>query len=372
MTSQGSIWISAAEPSADLHGSNLVKSLSQLAPDIQYIGIGGSEMRQTNFQALIPAEDLSVMGLSEVITILPRIIRLYQDIKKHFLNFKPLCIVLIDAPDFHFPIAKMAYRLNIPVFYYISPQVWAWRKNRINFLKKYISKILCIIPFEKRYFQDRGIDVDFVGHPLLEQIDFSQLDSLAPINKTIGFMPGSRTKVINQLFPKFVKAAKIISTFQPQAEFVLIKAQCLKEEYIYQCWPKYLPLKIIPFSHRYSHMKQCQMILTTSGTSSLECALLGIPAIIAYRLSWISFFIAKLVVNTPYIGLPNLILEKKVFPEYIQNQATGENLAYQVFEWLSTDETLESIVSELRNLRSALSYKKASQRSAQIIIDSLS
>lgn len=371
MTAPLPIWISAAETSADLHGSQLIKALQSCAPEIPLIGMGGPEMRGQNFTALIDSESISAMGFTEVLSLLPRIFRISRAIGRYLRSYTPQAVVLIDAPDFHFHIAKKAAHLDIPVVYYISPQLWAWRQGRVKFLQKYVHKLLCILPFEKEFFASHGLDVEFVGHPLLEQIDEALLEVLPPVNNVIGIMPGSRSKELTALLPVFAQAAKVVAGTRPKLHWKIFQAPNITEKHIHSLWPHELSCEIVPFSYRYEVMKTCQLILTASGTASLECALLQIPALVAYKLSPISYTIARIFVDVPHISMPNLILQKGVYPEFIQDKATGENLADQILDWLQNNHKLQSIRNDLQHMRSLLGQSHASTSSAQVILQTL-
>ncbi len=249
------VWISAAEASADLHGAGLVRALQAMAPEIRCFGMGGPEMRSTGFEAVLCSEELSVMGLTEVVAALPRILRIYKTIKARLQETPPACLILLDAPDFHFRLARMAHRLKIPVFYYISPQIWAWRKGRVRFIRKYVTKMLCIFPFEKELFADNGIEVEFVGHPLLEQLEREDLDRIRPDPGRIGIMPGSRGKEISALLPVFAAAAARIAAHSPGIRFQLFLASKQHRPLIDALWPRELDLEIIPFAKRYAGIK---------------------------------------------------------------------------------------------------------------------
>ncbi len=365
------IWVSAAETSGDIHGANLLQSLCAMRSDFEFVGLGGPEMRKEKFSALIRAEEMSVMGFTEVFSRLPKILSILKKNKQHLQTYLPRCVVLIDAPDFHFRIAKMAYKLGIPVFYYISPKVWAWRKRRVNFLRKYVNKILSIIPFEEDFFLSRGIDVEFVGHPLMQEMEISSLDQIAPGKNIIGIMPGSRKKEISALLPRFARAAFNVKQQFPEMEFSIILAPHFSQEEINRYWPKNLEYNSICFEDRYRALKSCNMVLAASGTATLECALLGIPTIVAYKLSVFSFILGRLLVNVPYISLPNLIMDKQIFPEYMQSDVNGENLAKQILHWLEYPEKTDEIREELSEIRGKLGEHEASKRAAQIIVQSI-
>jgi len=362
------IWISAAETSGDIHGANLIGSLAELTEDYQFIGIGGPEMRSKEFSALIRSEELSVMGFTEVLGMLPKILGILRRNKQLLRAYMPRCIILIDAPDYHFRIAKIASKLGIPVYYYISPQIWAWRKRRVYFMRKYVQKILCIIPFEKEFYASYGIDVEFVGHPLLQYMDLPSLDSICSSKRIIAILPGSRKKEISSLLPHFAEAAGIIKKHFPDTEFYLIRSPHIEEGQLENLWPPDLPCSIIQFSERYQAIRECTAVMTASGTASLECAILNIPTVVAYKLSWISYQLGKLVVDVPYISLPNLIQKKRVFPEFIQSDVNAEKLAAQILEWLKNPSEMQEVKKELLNIRQMLGKVTASHTAAEIIL----
>ncbi|MFP4392018.1 MAG: lipid-A-disaccharide synthase [Desulfohalobiaceae bacterium] len=366
-----SIWISAAETSADMHGAKLIQALQEQAPDIRCIGMGGPQMRSQNFQAMFRAEELAIVGLTEAVSKLPKVIILYKKIKQALLLEQPTAMVLIDAPDFHFHLARIASRLGIPVYYYISPQVWAWRKGRVKFLQKHVRKILCILPFEKEFFAAHGIDVQFVGHPILQQMEGTGLESIVAEQQTIGLMPGSRKKEVSNLLPAFASAARILKKKRPGLQFKLIQAPGVSERLIQELWPRDLPWEIISFAERYPQIKSCQLVLAASGTASLECALLQVPALVAYRLSWISYLVGKLVIQVPHISIPNLVLGSEVYPEFIQSAANGPNLAQQALYWLENPQEVDRVKARLSELQSLLGSAQASQSSAAIILEEM-
>ncbi|MFW6179909.1 MAG: lipid-A-disaccharide synthase [Desulfohalobiaceae bacterium] len=365
------LWISAAETSGDMHGAKLIQALQEQAPAIKCMGMGGPQMRAQDFQALFRAEELAIVGLTEAISKLPKVLRLYKKIKQALLKEQPRAMVLIDAPDFHFHLARIASRLGIPVYYYISPQVWAWRKGRVKFLQRHVQKILCILPFEKDFFAAHGIDVEFVGHPILQQMEGLGLESIPVQQETVGLMPGSRKKEVGSLLPAFISAARLIIQSRPGVRFKLIQAPGVSQGLIQELWPQDLPCEMISFEQRYAHIKSCQLVLAASGTASLECALLKVPALVAYRLSWISYLVGKLVIQVPYISIPNLVLESAVYPELIQSAANGPRMAQEALRWLQDPQEMDRIRARLAELQSMLGSSRASQTSAGIILKEL-
>jgi len=367
-TESGPIWISAVETSADLHGADLMRSLRQDDPRLSFLGIGGELMRGEDLECIAYAEELSAMGISEVLGLIPRVLALYRRIKRILIERRPRCLILLDAPDFHFRVAKMASKLGIPVFYYISPQVWAWRKGRVAFIRKYVRRMLCILPFEQAFYAEHNVEADFVGHPLVQYIDPGVPRSGAPASgASIAVLPGSRKMEIRKLLPQFAGACRILWRQFPDITFHLIQAPGVSEEELTAHWPEEVPVSICPFPDRYERIRSCSLALTTSGTASLECGLLTTPAIIAYKLSWLSYGVARLAVDVPWISLPNLVLQRTVFPEFVQSRARADLLADQAAIWLQNPAELERIRGELRTLRDELGQKRAAEESARII-----
>ncbi|MCF8085936.1 MAG: lipid-A-disaccharide synthase [Desulfohalobiaceae bacterium] len=368
-TRDGPIWISAAETSADLHGADLMRSMRHRDPDLVFLGIGGELMRGEGLESAGRAEELSAMGISEVLGLLPRVLALYRRIKRILLERPPRCLVLLDAPDFHFRVAKMASRLGIPVYYYISPQVWAWRKGRVAFIREHVRRMLCILPFEQAFYAGHNVQADFVGHPLVQYITPRQPSSEQPASaRRIAVLPGSRKMEIRRLLPQFAAACRTLQQRFPDLEFHLIRAPGVEDEELTAHWPQEIPLSICPFRERYERIRSCSLALTTSGTASLECGLLTTPAIIAYKLSALSYAVAWLAVDVPWISLPNLVLEREVFPEFVQSRARADLLAEQAASWLRDPAELQRIRNELRTLRQELGQKHAAEESARIIL----
>ncbi|WP_092065938.1 lipid-A-disaccharide synthase [Desulfonauticus submarinus] len=360
------IWINACEPSADIYASLLIKWLKKNAPNIDVVGMGGIYSRQAGLKTFFKAEELSVMGFTEVITNLPRIIKLLSHIKSKIKQVKPDLILLLDAPDFNFRLAKYADGLNIPVFYYIAPQLWAWRQGRVKFLKKYIKHIFCIFPFEENFFHAKGIKTSYVGHPLLELIDFPKL-SVTKKSNTLLILPGSRKQEINSLLPIFNQTALLLKEKHPNLNFKLIKADNISLNLIHKFLSPDLKCTICPAKDRYKEMVSSKIALAASGTVTLECALMELPTVIAYKLSPLTFQIGKLLVKVPAIGMPNLILKEKIFPEFIQHQATPENLSQAVLQMLQPEQ-YQHISLKTKQIKKILGEKKATSTIGQYII----
>ncbi|PIE68797.1 MAG: lipid-A-disaccharide synthase [Deltaproteobacteria bacterium] len=366
------VCICAGEASGDLYGSLLVQALTRLDPAISCMGMGGVLMREQGFNALLRSESLSVMGLVEVIGHLPRILGLFSRIRRILQQERPAVVVLIDSPDFNFRVAKMAKQLGIPVVYYITPQVWAWRKGRVRFLKRYVDQLVCIFPFEEPFFRAHGLDAAFVGHPLLEIMGPAVLGQARPEPGHIGILPGSRHREVTSLLPVFAKAASYLWDRNPGLRFTLVQAPQVTRHLIRERWPRHVPVDIVPAARRYETLRRCSFVIAASGTATFESALLGVPTMLAYKVAHMSYHIGRRLIQVPFIGMANLILGKEVFPECIQHEARPEVLAAWGQVWLDHPEKLEAIREELAALPAMMGQGRATEQAARIICDCMS
>jgi len=333
--------------------------------------MGGPAMERAGFRMEFSIKSLSLMGFTEIFSGLPRIAGLLFQIKKRLRMYRPDAIVLIDSPDFNFFVARMARGLGIPVFYYISPQVWAWRKGRVKFLKKYTRRVLTILPFEKDFFAKHGLSVDYVGHPLLDLIPFEELEKISPDPVKIGILPGSREKEIGALMPEFVRAARLLHARRPELTFAVARAPGVSKESLSRFLPSDVPMKVEPPEDRYRLMRESAFLVAASGTVSLEAALLGTPVIVAYRLSGLTYLLGRIFVHVPFISLPNLILQEQVFPELLQGRASAEAVAEHALAWLENESEIVKVRRKLVALRRLMGEPGAPERAAQIILDLL-
>ena len=366
-----SIWISALETSADLHGQKLISALKTLGGNIKFVGIGGINMSKEGMSRVYSSEEFAVMGLFEVLDHIPKILKCYRQIEDIFKTGKIKCAILIDAPDFHFRVAKIAFKYNIPVYYYISPQVWAWRQGRIKFLKKYVKKLLCIFPFEKGFFRQNGLKVEYVGNPLMEYLDFDFLDNLKKTDNSLILMPGSREKEVRKIFPIMAKASEIILSKIPNIKLKIVVAPGIEKEFFDNVLHGDINYNLVDFENRYIEMAKSKVAIVASGTASLECGLLRLPTVVGYKVSWPTYFIGRIFVKVNFISMTNIIMEKDIFPELIQGRFTPENVASHLIEWLKNPLLYEQIREELLKLRLKLGQKRASFEAAKIIWDDL-
>lgn len=369
----------AGEVSGDLHGSNLVKAMQRLDPGIRFCGLGGEKMAQAGVEILMPASKLAVIGIFEVLSKSFSIIDARFKLNNHLKKQPPDLLILIDYPGFNLPLAQRAKKNGLKVLYYISPQIWAWRRGRLKKISKVVDRMAVILPFEKDFYQNSGIKVEYVGHPLLDHIPEdnlpednhkdNQLQKRAPI---IGVLPGSRIQEIKRLLPVMIKALEMTSPHYPDMKIILPLSTMINDELIelVNHFLRQTALKIhILRQDLHQALKGCDLALVTSGTATLETAIMEIPMIIVYRVSLLSSWIGKMVVKVPYIGLVNLVAGREVVPEFVQNEVTPQKLADEIISILQNSEKREEMVRDLRRVKEMLGGPGASERTARIALD---
>ncbi len=361
-------YIIAGEASGDLHGSNLIKELNVLDNNAIIRCWGGDLMKKEGGVLVKHYRDLAFMGFIEVIKNLPTIIKNLTFCKRDIEQFKPDILILIDYPGFNLRMAKWAKIKEYKVVYYISPQIWAWKENRIHKIKKYTDKMLVILPFEKAFYQKWNYDTDYVGHPLVEVIEkykSSANQSTASYgNKAvIALLPGSRKQEILQKLPIMLE----VSVHFPQYQFVVAKAPGLEDSFYEKLLNKYKNVTSIN-NQTYQLLSCASAALVTSGTATLETALFGVPEIICYKGSNISYQIAKRLIKIKFIGLVNLIMEKEVVKELIQDELTVENISKELNLLMNNEERKNKIKEDYALLKNLLSKGGPASKNAANII----
>jgi len=366
------IFVIAGEASGDLHGANLIKEIRALRNDAQIYAIGGDMMETQGASLLFHCRDLAVVGLIEILASAKPILKAIRETKRWLREERPDLLILIDYPGFNLMMAKYAKKIGIPTFYYISPQLWAWREGRVKKIKSYIDKMAVILPFEKDFYKKHGIDVEFVGHPLLDIVKTStnrtvflrrlNLDSNKP---TIGILPGSRHSEIARLGPIMVETALKIKSKRPEVQFLLPLAPDIKKKELNL--PQGLDVKITR-GCSYDTMAACDVLLAASGTVTLEAGLLGIPTVVTYKISPLTHRLARFLIKVQYASLVNLIAGKEVFPEFIQDKAKPDLLANAVLNLLRPEQA-GKIRQELSLIKQQLGEPGAASRAAKLAID---
>ena len=370
------IMIVAGEASGDMHGANLVREMLRIDPALNFYGIGGKKLREEGVKLLANASDMAVVGLTEVISKLGSILKIMGMMKRSLDERRPDLVILIDYPDFNLPLANAAKKRGIKIFYYISPQVWAWRKGRIGQIKKTVDKMAVILPFEVDTYSQESFSVNYVGHPLLDMVklNYSKQESrkkfgLAENKITIGILPGSRLSEVRKLMPELLRAAEILAQKMPEIQFVLPLADTLEEKIVTKIISGFnVKVKIIS-GHTYDVISCADLALVASGTATLETALLGVPMIIVYKISLLSYFIGRLFVHVKNIGLVNIIAGKTIVPELIQGDASGKRIAGEALAILTNEEKKQETIKGLESIRAKLGESGAAIRAAQIACD---
>ena len=338
------ILISAGEASGDIHAAAVTAAIKKIDSSAEVFGMGGDALRNAGGEVLFDIKDHGVMGFVEVIKKLPALFKLRDDFEKVMDERKPDCLITVDYPGFNMKLAKLAHEKGIPVVSYIAPSAWAWHKSRAKNVAKIVDRVACIFPFEYDVYKEAGAKVEFVGHPLVDIVKPSMTINEANAfagkkegRKLILLMPGSRLMEIEKMLPTLLEAAKIIQKQLPEVDFVMPRAGTiplnLLEEKIQASG---LDVSITE-GHNYDLFSVADLALATSGTVTLEAALCGLGSVIVYRTNPLTYMIAKLVVNIPHIGLPNIVAGRSVVPELIQNDFTPAKVAKAAMELLESE-----------------------------------
>jgi len=365
-------YIIAGEASGDLHGSNLIKELKKLDDAADIRCWGGDLMQQAGAHLVKHYRDLAFMGFAEIVKNLGTILKNLKFCKQDMLEFEPDALVLIDYPGFNLRIAKWAKKQGLKVIFYISPQVWAWKENRVKEMKKDIDKMIVIIPFEKEYFKKRwNWEVEYVGHPLAEEIE-SQKSKIQPQKYSdkpiIALLPGSRKQEIAKKLPIMLEVSKFFHHYQ----FIVAEAPSVDHEFYQNFTKSYSNVSSVK-NQTYNLLSQSKAALVTSGTATLETALFGVPEVVCYKGSAVSYQIAKRVIKVKYISLVNLIMNRPVVKELIQNDLTEHNLKHELQELLKNEKRIDELKKDYAELKRILSEGgNASENAAKVIIDFLS
>ncbi len=372
------ILVIAGEASGDLHGANLVRALRERDGTIAVHGVGSRNMREAGVTMLADASEISVVGATEVLTHLRAIHRVYRRLKRFLREERPDLVVLIDFPDFNILTGKAAKRLGIPVLYYISPQVWAWRKGRVRTISKLVRTIMVIFPFEKPMYERAGADVRFVGHPLADVVrsDLTPEGARARFalrenGRVIALLPGSRKKEILHLLPGMLGAAKLLAKRYPDLQFVLPVAPTLPRDFV-DAFLRDSGVEVRTVDGQvYDVLRASHAAIVASGTATLETGLMAVPMVIVYRVSRLSYMIGRMIVKVANIGLVNIVAGRTVVPELIQGEASPENIAREITLVLDDPERSAAVRSDLLGMRALLGDSGASERAASVILEAL-
>ena len=358
-------YIISGEASGDMHAANLVAEIKCKDENADIRAWGGDKLKAKGVNIVKHIKELAFMGFLEVIVNLPTIIKNISFCKKDILDFKPDALILVDYPAFNFRIAKFAKQKEIKVFYYISPQIWAWKKSRIKQIKKLVDKMFVILPFEKDYYKAHHFEVDFVGHPLLDEIAKDNFSFSLQTNKPIiALLPGSRKQEISKILPQMLG---VVNDF-PDYQFVVATTNSIEEEFYKNIIANNNVL--LTKNETYGLLKNAKASLVTSGTATLETALFHVPQVVCYKTNFFSYHIAKRLVKTNFISLVNIIMAKMVVEELIQNELNPYNLSASLSKILENTNR-EKIQMDYNALKIKLGEKGASNKVADLIITNI-
>ncbi len=377
------LFISAGEASGEHYGALLTAALKRCLTagghTARFFGMGGARMAAAGLETVVRSEDVAVMGLTEVVRHLPQIYREYRKLKREIRIRRPAVAVLIDSPEIHLRLAKEFHKFGIPVIYFVSPQLWAWKKHRIRLVQQYVRRMLVIFPFEEAFYRQNDVKADFVGHPLadlplpsISREQFASENGLNPAKTWIGLLPGSRFKEIGAHLPKMLEAAReldqsAIAAGQPGCEFVLPLAPTLNPEQRLSITHRVdrlgagLTVRLTGDARATLHHARASVV--ASGTATVEAALIGNPFVAIYRVSAITYAIAKRLVKLDHVAMPNLIAGRRIVPELIQNEFTVDNIVQQMGRLLPDGSERQSMMIELEAVRNALKAQPASSQS---------
>jgi lipid-A-disaccharide synthase len=369
------VLIIAGEASGDLHGANLVKVIRAVDPSIIFKGVGSKHMLEAGVGLLWDAAEMAVVGLPGV-DRLATIFNVFRMVSSILHRWQPDLVILIDYPEFNLLIAGKAKRLGIPVMYYISPQIWAWRSGRINTIRRRVDRMVVILPFEEKIYREAGVEASFVGHPLLDVVSVKNKDELASSqyvrsgnDRLVGLLPGSRFSELSRLMPVMLDAAKILTKNLPEIRFLMPLAPTIRRDQVDPYLrERDLPLTVVEHN-TYEIIQMCEIIVAASGTVTLEAAILGTPLVVVYKVHPLTYWIGKRLVRVKHVALVNLVTSQTFVPELIQHDATPERISQEVMDILGDPKRQEWMRQCLRDVRQKLGRPGASARAAAIALE---
>lgn len=372
------VMFSAGEASGDRHAANLFLALKKRLPAAQGVGMGGAAMRQAGIKLCYDSTDIAVIGVIEVVKHYFEIRRALALMKRRLASTRPDLLICVDYKEFNYKLAKFAKRIGIKVLFYVSPQVWAWRPNRVVKYGRAIDLMAVIFPFETVYYERRNIPVRYVGHPSVDKVrpslarakafEHFGLNARSPV---IGLLPGSRANEVSRLLPVMLAACRRISDRFPLAQYLLPQAGSISDDFL----QPYLQtaavnVKVVK-NGAYDALQCCNAVMTASGTATLELALLATPMAICYKLARLTYWLGRLLVKTPFIGLPNIVAGRKIVQEFIQHEATAENLASEIIRILTDGDYQKRMRRALKSVKEKLGPGGSSEFMAQLAADML-
>lgn len=362
------ILIVAGEASSDLHAANLIKDIKTVMPPVEFFGLGGPRMQKEGAHLYANIVDLAVVGFVDVLRNIRKFKIIFEQLLRETDKLNPDLAILIDYPGFNLRLAAELKKRNIPVVYYISPQIWAWGKGRIHLIKKLVKRMIVVFKFEEKLYRKEGVPVDFVGHPFLDIPKPNSRLNVPADKTTFALLPGSREGEVKLILPIMLECAKLILKKIPDSQFLILRSSTVKKELFDKILVNYkLPVYIFS-DNTYEGLASCDFAMVASGSATLESAILEKPFVIIYRVSPLNWLFLRAIIQLPYIGLVNIIAGRKIIEEFIQFRAQPKRIADYIIEILNNPHKSAAIKEELSRIKLLLGEKGASRRSAGVIV----
>jgi lipid-A-disaccharide synthase len=369
------VLVVAGEASGDQHAAGLVREARQLDPELRFFGAGGDQLRAQGCEIIHDAKSLGIVGIAEAISQLPTVLAILRDLTRRLERERPAAVLLVDLPDFNLRLARRAAALGIPVVYYISPQLWAWRTGRIRTIQRVVRRMIVLFPFEESFYRQHGVDVVFSGHPLAERAhrDLAAPEArtrlgLDPQAPTFGLLPGSRRSELARLFEPMMQTARCVLQQEPRAQFVTPVAATLDSSELQLLASRSgLPLVAVPNAFELV-VDACDAVVCASGTATLQVAIRDVPPVVVYKTSWSSYLIFRSALKVPHISLVNLIAERELVPELIQRDFTPQRAADALLALGRPGPRRETVLAGIEQVRSKLGEPGAYRRAAAALM----
>jgi lipid-A-disaccharide synthase len=378
MTAPPQILVVTGEASGDAHAAELVAALQARRPDLRFFGMGGSKLAARGVELLYGAHEVSVMGITEVLPKIPRILQVMRGIATAAAERRPACAILVDIPDFNLRLAAKLKALGVPVAYYVSPMIWAWRRGRVKVIRKLVDRMLCILPFEEEFYRDSGVNARYVGSPVVEQVPapataaaFRERLGLAVEAPTLALLPGSRMSEIRRLLPSMVDAAKQLAAERPGLQIVVPVAPTIPREEVASRFEG------SGLSPRFVDGRAPEVVgasdaaIVASGTAVLEAGLMQRPLVVVYRVSLLTYLVGRMMLKVAHVALVNLLAGRRLVPELLQGDMTPERIAAEVRRVWDPGPPREEMLRGLEEVRGRLGGPGAAERAAEAVLELL-
>jgi len=377
MASPSQILVVCGEASGDAHASELVAALQARRPELTFFGMGGSRLQARGVELLYGAHEVSVMGITEVLPKIPRILQVMRGLAEAAAERRPACAILVDIPDFNLRLAAKLKALGIPVVYYVSPMIWAWRRGRVKTIARLVDRMLCILPFEEAFYREAGVSARYVGSPVLEQVpapasaaEFRQRLGLTQ-QPTLALLPGSRMSEIRRILPAMVGAARTLVQERPELQVVVPVAPTISRAEILQRFEGSGVTPVLVEGHAPEVVGASEAAIVASGTAVLEAGLMQRPLVVVYRVSLVTYWVGRMLLKVAHVALVNLLAGRRLVPELLQGDMTPERIAGEVRKVWLPGAPREQMLQGLAEVRGTLGSEGAAVRAAEAVMELL-